>query len=187
MATAVATAVVRLDAMEVAVDVTTGSMPPMSLVMRDCTSPVRVRVKKAIDWRCRWAKTSVRSRCMTCWPTLVLIQVWTTPKAEVTAATATMPITSQTSSSRSCCGSAVSMTARSRNGDAMATTDDATMIAVTTASEHWWGVKSRPMRRSDTSRAWAFSAAVTDFWPPIGDLDPGFRDPRAAPFCRRIC
>ena len=92
MATAVATAVVRFDAMDVAVEVTTDSMPPMSLVMRDCTSPVRVRVKNAIDWRCRWVKTSVRSRCMTCWPTLVEIQVWMTPKADVTAATATMPI-----------------------------------------------------------------------------------------------
>ena len=50
---AVATAVVRLDAIDVAVDVTTASMPPMSLVIRDCTSPVRVRVKNAIDWRCR--------------------------------------------------------------------------------------------------------------------------------------
>ena len=80
MATAVATAVVRLEAMEVAVEVTTDSMPPMSLVMRDWTSPVRVRVKKAIDCRCRWPKTLVRSPCMTCWPTLVLIQVWITPK-----------------------------------------------------------------------------------------------------------
>ena len=62
IATAVATAVVRFEAIEVAVEVTTDCMPPMSLVMRDCTSPVRVRVKKAIDWRCRWAKTSVRSR-----------------------------------------------------------------------------------------------------------------------------
>ena len=98
MATAVATAVVRLAAMEVAVEVTTDSMPPMSLVMRDWTSPVRVRVKKAIDCRCRWPKTLVRSPCMTCWPTFVLIQVWITPRAEVTAATATMPITSQASS-----------------------------------------------------------------------------------------
>ena len=136
IATAVATAVVRFDAMEVAVDVTTDSMPPMSLVMRDCTSPVRVRVKKAIDCRCRWAKTSVRSRCMTCWPTLVLIQVWTTPSAAVTAATASMPMTSQTSRVRFCCGNAVSMTARSRNGDAMPTMDDATMIAMTIASGH---------------------------------------------------
>src|SRR5580658_3799490 len=78
MAMAVATAVVRFEAMEVAVEVTTASMPPMSFWMRDCTSPVRVRVKKAIDWRCRWVKTLVRSPCMTCWPTLVLIQVWMT-------------------------------------------------------------------------------------------------------------
>ena len=97
IATTVATAVVRFDAIEVAVEVTTDCMPPMSLVIRDCTSPVRVRVKNASDWRCRWAKTSVRSRCMTCWPTRVLIQVWTTPSAAVTAATATMPPASQAS------------------------------------------------------------------------------------------
>ena len=95
MATTVAMAVVKLAAMDVAVEVTTDSMPPMSLVMRDWTSPVRVRVKNAIDCRCRCAKTLVRSSCITRWPTLVLIQVWITPKAEVTAATATMPITSQ--------------------------------------------------------------------------------------------
>ena len=134
MATAVATAVVRLAAMEVAVEVTTDSMPPMSLVMRDWTSPVRVRVKKAIDCRCRWAKTLVRSPCMTCWPTLVLIQVWITPKAEVTAATATMPTTSQASSRTFLSGRAVSMTARSRNGEASPTTEEATMMAVTIAS-----------------------------------------------------
>ena len=101
IATSVATAVVRFEATDVAVEVTTDCMPPMSLVIRDCTSPVRVRVKKPIDWRCRWAKTSVRSRCMTCWPTVVEIQVCTTPSAAVTAATATMPTTSQTSSVRS--------------------------------------------------------------------------------------
>jgi hypothetical protein len=73
MATAVAIAVVRLAAMDVAVEVTTASMPPMSLVMRDWTSPLRVRVKKATDCRCRWLKTLVRRPCMTCWPTLVLM------------------------------------------------------------------------------------------------------------------
>ncbi len=134
MATAVAIAVVRLAAMEVAVEVTTDSMPPMSLVMRDCTSPVRVRVKKAIDCRCRWAKTLVRRPCMTCWPTLVLIQVWITPKAEVRAATATMPATSQTSSCTFLVGRAVSMTARSRNGEASPTMEEAMMMAVTIAS-----------------------------------------------------
>jgi hypothetical protein len=134
MATIVAIAVVRLDAMEVAVEVTTDSMPPMSLVMRDWTSPVRVRVKKAIDCRCRWLNTPVRSPCMTCWPTLVLIQVWTTPKAEVTAATAIMPATSQARSRTFLAGRAVSMTALSRNGEASPTMEEATMMAVTTAS-----------------------------------------------------
>ena len=125
--------VVRLDAIEVAVEVTTDCMPPMSLVMRDCTSPVRVRVKKAIDWRCRWANTSVRSPCMTRWPTWVLIQVCTTPSTEVTAATATMPAVSRTSSRRSCSGRAVSITARSRNGEASPTIEAAAMIATTTS------------------------------------------------------
>ena len=133
MATAVATAVVRLAAMEVAVEVTTDSMPPMSLVMRDWTSPVRVRVKKATDCRCRWPKTLVRSPCMTCWPTLVLIQVWITPKAEVTAAMPIMPATSRISSRRFRSGRAVSITARSRNGEATPTTEEAAMMAVTIA------------------------------------------------------
>src|SRR6185312_14822930 len=167
MATAVATAVVRLAAMEVAVEVTTDSMPPMSLVMRDWTSPVRVRVKNAIDCRCRWLKTLVRRPCMTCWPTFVLIQVWITPKAEVTAATATMPPASQASSRTLWSGRAVSMTARSRKGEARPTMEEAAMMAVTIASCHLYGVNSRPMRRSETSRACAFSAAVTVRAPPL--------------------
>src|ERR1700733_6196823 len=167
MATAVATAVVRLDAMEVAVEVTTDSMPPMSLVMRDWTSPVRVRVKKAIDCRCRWPKTLVRSPCMICWPTLVLIQVWITPKAEGTAALPIMPATSKASSRTFLSGRATSMTARSRNGEATPTTEDAAMMAVTMASCQRYGGNSRPMRRKDTSRACAFSAAVTVFGPRV--------------------
>ncbi len=54
MATTVATTVVTFEAIEVAVLVTTLSMPPMSLAIRDWTSPVRVRVKKASDIRWRW-------------------------------------------------------------------------------------------------------------------------------------
>ena len=108
-------------------------MPPMSLVMRDCTSPLRVRVKKATDCRCRWPNTLVRSPCMTCWPTLVLIQVWITPKADVTAAMPIMPATSRISSRRFRSGRAVSITARSRNGEATPTMEEATMIAVTIA------------------------------------------------------
>ena len=49
-----ATTTVRFDTRVVAVVVTVACMPPMSLAMRDCTSPVRVRVKKASDMRCRW-------------------------------------------------------------------------------------------------------------------------------------
>ena len=54
MATTVASTVVTLETIEVAVEVTTVCTPPMSLAMRDCTSPVRVRVKNASDMRCRW-------------------------------------------------------------------------------------------------------------------------------------
>ena len=53
IATSAARTVVTLETTLVAVEVTTSSTPPMSLAIRDCTSPVRVRVKKASDWRCR--------------------------------------------------------------------------------------------------------------------------------------
>lgn len=52
MATTVATTLVVLETRDVAVEVTVACMPPMSLAMRDWTSPVRVRVKKASDMRC---------------------------------------------------------------------------------------------------------------------------------------
>ena len=54
IATTVAMTVVEFETIDVAVLVTTLSMPPMSLAMRDWTSPVRVRVKKARESRCRW-------------------------------------------------------------------------------------------------------------------------------------
>ena len=54
IATTLARTVVTLETIEVAVVVTTFCTPPMSLAMRDCTSPVRVRVKNASDRRCRW-------------------------------------------------------------------------------------------------------------------------------------
>ena len=46
--------VVTFETIEVAVVVTTLWTPPMSFAIRDCTSPVRVLVKKASDrrWRC---------------------------------------------------------------------------------------------------------------------------------------
>ena len=54
-----------LEAIDVAVFVTTLRTPPMSFEIRDCTSPVRVRVKKASErrWRCR--KTAARRSCIT--------------------------------------------------------------------------------------------------------------------------
>ncbi len=54
IAMTVAITVVTFESTEVAVEVTTVSMPPMSFAIRLCTSPVRVRVKKASDRRCRW-------------------------------------------------------------------------------------------------------------------------------------
>ena len=53
IAAAVVMTVVTFETTDVAVDVTTVCTPPMSLAIRDCTSPVRVRVKKARDSRCR--------------------------------------------------------------------------------------------------------------------------------------
>ncbi|CAM5463921.1 hypothetical protein SFUMM280S_10948 [Streptomyces fumanus] len=53
IATMVAITLVALETSEVAVEVTVACIPPMSLAIRDCTSPVRVRVKKASDMRCR--------------------------------------------------------------------------------------------------------------------------------------
>ena len=47
--------VVTFETIDVAVEVTTLCTPPMSFAMRDCTSPVRVRVKNASERRCRCA------------------------------------------------------------------------------------------------------------------------------------
>ncbi len=52
MATIVAITVVVFWAIVVAVLVRMSSRPPMSLAIRDWTSPVRVRVKNASDIRC---------------------------------------------------------------------------------------------------------------------------------------
>ena len=53
IAITVAITVVRFESTDVAVEVTTVSIPPMSLAILLCTSPVRVRVKKASESRCR--------------------------------------------------------------------------------------------------------------------------------------
>ena len=59
-----------------------------------------------------------------------------TPNAAVMPATATIAITSQASRRTSRSGRALSMTARSRNGEASPTREEATMMAVTTDSCH---------------------------------------------------
>jgi hypothetical protein len=124
---------------------------------------------------------------MTFWPTFVEIQAWTTPSAAVTAATATMPMTSQTSRVRFWCGRASSMTARSRNGEAIATTDDTTMIAVTVAMDQRCGMNRRAIRRSETSRACALSAAVTVCRPGRLSLSVWMSGPKFGTSFRRSC
>jgi hypothetical protein len=133
MATAVATAVVRLAAIEVAVEVTTDSMPPMSLVMRDWTSPVRVRVKNATDCRCRWR----RRPCAAVHDVLADLGAdpgLDHPEGRGDGGDRDHAGTSQASSCTFLAGRAVSMTARSRNGEASPTMEEATMMAVTRAS-----------------------------------------------------
>jgi hypothetical protein len=134
MATIVAMTVVRFDAIDVAVLVTTVWTPPMSLAMRDCTSPVRVRVKKASDmrWRCR--NTCERRSCITRWPTRFDSQVWPTPMIPVTTATAIIPPTSHASSVVSRSGIASSRTSRSRKGETMPTIAETTIMASTVPS-----------------------------------------------------
>ena len=104
MATTTATTVVTFWTIEVAVEVTTLSMPPMSFAMRDCTSPVRVRVKKASDMRCRCAYTDARRSCMTRWPTWFEIHVCATPITLVVIDSTIIPATSSVSSVVSRCG-----------------------------------------------------------------------------------
>ena len=82
----VAITVVTFETIDVAVLVTTFWTPPMSFEMRDCTSPVRVRVKNASESRCRWRKTAVRRSCITRWPTWFESSVCQTPSTPVTIA-----------------------------------------------------------------------------------------------------
>ena len=91
MPTIVAATVVTFEAIDVAVFVTTLWTPPMSFEIRDCTSPVRVRVKNASESRCRWRKTAARRSCITRWPTWFERSVWITPSTPVTTAIAIIP------------------------------------------------------------------------------------------------
>ena len=93
IATTVASTVVTFASTEVAVEVTTVSMPPMSFAIRLCTSPVRVLVKKASERRWRWRYTCVRRSCITLCPTWFDSKVEKTPSAPVMIGIATIPAT----------------------------------------------------------------------------------------------
>ena len=163
MATAAATAVVRFEATEVAVLVTTLRIAAMSLVMRDWISPPRVRLKKSSDWSWRWAKTATRRECMTRCPMEVANHVWTTLSRPETAATATMPTVAHTRRSVSRLGRASSMTRLIRKGCARPTIDVAMMRTVTRASGRACGRKSSITRRGRTgdSSSWRRSLGST--------------------------
>ena len=105
MPTIVATTVVTFEAIDVAVFVTTFWTPPMSFEIRDCTSPVRVRVKNASERRCRCRKTAARRSCITRCPTWFESSVWTTPRTPVTIAIAIIPPAASESAACRCCRS----------------------------------------------------------------------------------
>ncbi len=118
IATTVAMTVATVDTVDVAVLVTTSSIPPMSYAMRACTSPDRVRVKNANDMRCRCANTAARRSCITRWPTWLEIQVCATLITPLMIASAIIPPTSHESSVRLCLMMPPSTASRSRNGEA---------------------------------------------------------------------
>ena len=147
IATIVASTVVALETIDVAVEVTTFCTPPMSLAIRDCTSPVRVRVKNASERRCRWRYTAARRSCMTRWPTRFDSQVWPTPITPVAIAMKTIPPTSQLSSVVSPSGIAWSRTSRSRNGVTIPSPALMAISPSTAPSRARYGRKRAAMRR----------------------------------------
>ena len=147
IATTVASTVVTFETIDVAVEVTTSWTPPMSFASRDCTSPVRVRVKNASERRCRCSYTAVRRSCITRWPTWFDSSVWTTPSAPVTTAIATMPATSQLSSHRSCSGNASSITCRSSSAGMTPSAEEKRISPRTPESRRRYGRKRATIRR----------------------------------------
>ena len=123
--------VVTFETIDVAVLVTTLCTPPMSFDMRDCTSPVRVRVKNASDSRCRWRKTAVRRSCITRWPTWFERSVCHTPSAPVTTAIAIIPPAKNESFVVSCATIAC-RTPRNRNAGITPSAAEKRMSASTT-------------------------------------------------------
>src|SRR2546421_6953102 len=142
----VAATVVTLEAIDVAVFVTTFCTPPMSFWIRDCTSPVRVRVKNASDSRCRCRKTAARRSCITRWPTWFERSVWITPSTPVTTAIAIIPAAFHESAAVSLRPMA-SRTRLSRNAGKTPSPAETTLRSSTAPSRSLYGQKSHPMRR----------------------------------------
>src|SRR5262245_2140640 len=146
MPTIVAITVVALWTIEVAVFVTTFWTPPMSFEIRDCTSPVRVRVKNASESRCRCLKTAVRRSCMTRWPTWFESSVWITPSTP-TAIAIPMIAAELIESSRVSFAPIASRTRLSRNAGSTPSAAVKTISPRTPLSRSLYGAKRRPMRR----------------------------------------
>ena len=142
----VATTIVTFEAIEVAVFVTTFCTPPMSFEILDCTSPVRVRVKKASDSCCRCRKTAARRSCITRWPTWLESSVWTTPSAPVTIAIAIIPPAANESALVSFTWIA-SRTRLSRKAGTTPSPAETTISSRTPPSLSRYGEKSGPIRR----------------------------------------
>ncbi len=148
IATIVATIVVTFDAMDVAVFVTTLWMPPMSFEIRDCTSPVRVRVKNASDSRWRWRNTAARRSCITRWPTWFESSVCQTPSAPLTTAITIIPAAANDSALVSGGFVLIAFRAsRSRNAGITPRTAEKTISVRTALSRSLYGMNSRPARR----------------------------------------
>ncbi len=162
IATIVATIVVTFDAIDVAVFVTTFWTPPMSFEIRDCTSPVRVRVKNASESRCRWRKTAARRSCMTRWPTWFESSVCQTPIAPLTMAITIIPEARRASRDVSFWPMAVSAS-RSRKAGMTPSTAESTIRASTAESRSLYGLNSRPARRSVRRRV-SGSAVRSGSW-----------------------
>jgi hypothetical protein len=171
----VATTVVKFDAIEVAVFVTTLWTPPMSFWIRDCTSPVRVRVKNASESRCRCRNTAARRSCITRWPTWFETSVWMTPRMPVTIAITIIPAAANDSSLVSFRPIA-SRTRLSRKAG-MTPSPAETMIRARSApSRSRYGQKSGPIRRRfalRTAGSAARSGGASGAWKNI-PMRPGY-------------
>jgi len=141
----VATTTVTFEAIEVAVFVTTFWTPPMSFEIRDCTSPVRVRVKNARERRWRWRKTFARRSCMTRCPTWFESSVWITPSTPVTIAIPMIPAALR-DKARVSFAPIASRTRLSRNAGTTPRAAEATISSRTPPSRNLYGANSRAMR-----------------------------------------